>query len=239
MSLRPLPGSLLRPLAPAILFAAVALRAFSAAGPEPLPFPTDISAEAPAVAVTLATAETLNQSIGGYPPRLRDAQHRQEIYARWKSALADARALHARDGDTETALLLLGRLYRQGHNLDVRQSAEEAIQLFERALAAHPDSDALNLEASYFYLSINPTFAPKGEAALLKLRRLRGTDRDLSIERGFVFAYLYQDRIEDAKRQIDRCLTFAPDDKMLLLFRDSLKGKSQIEKISGPPPPSK
>ncbi len=225
-----------------LLVATLALSApapLSAAAPAALPFPTEIASTVTAPRELLAESEELNQWIGQYPPRIRDDTHRQEIYTRWKQTLAAARALHARDGDNPATLTLLGRLYRQGHNLDVRQSAEEAVRLFARALPAWPDSDALHLEASYFYLSIDPTYAPKGEAALLRLRQLRGTDRDLSIERGFIFAYVYQNRIDDAKRQIDHCLTLAPQDKMLLAFRDSLKGKAGIEWVKDGAAPKK
>lgn len=206
---------------------------------DPLPFPELQSVPAPSLQTTLTEAAALNKWIGGYPARIRDVQQRQEIYATWQRLLAGALALQARDGDTEQISLLLARLYRQGHNLDVRQCGEKAIKVLEHALTAYPQSDALLLESSYFYLSINPKFAPKGEAALLKIRQLRGTDRDKEIERGLIFAYLYQNRIKEAKAQIEHCLELAPGDKMLLQLREGLKGQTSIETKSEKPPPPK
>ncbi len=225
----------LRFLSVALLLSGPLDRAIAAI-PDPLPFPETIASTAPKFEAVLQESVMLKNWIGGYPPRIRDAQQRQEIYARWKTAIAGARALQRELGDTEPVLLLLGRLYRQGHNLDVRRSGEESAALFERALKQFPDSDALNLEASYLYLSINPKFAPKGEAALLKLRQLRGTDRDIEIERGFIFAYLYQNRVPEAKTQVERCLEMKPDDKMLLQFRDALKRQTSIETKVEPAP---
>jgi tetratricopeptide (TPR) repeat protein len=233
----------LRPLFTlALVLAPLALRATPPnppAPPPPLDFPVDVASIAPESADVLAESEALNAWLGGYPPRVRDAAHRQQLYTRWRAALAGARAVQQRDGDTVPALLVLGRLYRQGHNLDVRECGEKAVELFERAVTLHPDSDPLLLESSYLYLSINPKFAPRGESALLRLRELRGTDRDLEVERGFIFAYLYQDRLEEAKRQVDRCLEFAPQDRMLQGMQAALKKTKRIERIEGVPPAKK
>jgi len=196
---------------------------------DPLPFPEPISVPAPSLEAALAESAALNQWIGGYPARIRDVQQRREIYATWQHLLAGARALQAQQGDTEQISLLLARLYRQGHNLDVLRCGEHALKVLEPALATYPQSDSLLLESSYFYLSINPKFAPKGEAALMKLRQLRGTDRDIEIERGLIFAYLYQNRIKEAKAQIEHCLELSPGDKMLLQLREGLKNQTSIE----------
>lgn len=235
MNLLPLPRTLRLPL----LFTALAITTL-AANLELLPFPDAVATTAPALDAALRESVALNPWLGGYPPRIRDAQERQAIYARWQEALAGARALQRKQGDTESVLLLLGRLYRQGHNLDVRRCGQEAVTLFDRALAQFPDSPALLLEASYLYLSIHPKFAPQGEAALLKLRRIRGTDRDPEIERGLIFAYLYQNRLPEAKAQIDRCLALNPKDKMLLDFREALKKPQNIDiRTDATMPPAK
>lgn len=99
----------------------------------------------------------------------------------------------------------------------------------KKGLKKYPDSIPLNFQASYFYLQINPKFAPEGEKALLHLRRLLGTNRNPEIERGFVFAYLYQNKIKQAKRQVDHCLKITPQDEMLLKMREALKsGKVKL-----------
>ena len=49
-----------------------------------------------------------------------------------------------------------------------------------------------------------------------------------------VFAYLYQNRIEDAKMQIARCLAFMPDNKVILQLRETLKSPLPAKPVPAP-----
>lgn len=209
---------------------AVAEPDFSHLKVEPLPFPTGKARAADLKLPQLeARAERLNQKVGGYPPRLKDAADRKATYKEWSAVVLAAEAVEATGKDTERRACLLARLYRQGHNLDVKESGERAKRAVEDALKTYPDSVPVQFEASYLYLQINPKFAPEGEKALLRLRELLGTDQNPEVERGFVFAYLYQNRIPEAQAQIDRCLALTPGDKMLLQFKEALK-KGKLER---------
>lgn len=188
----------------------------------PLPFP-----DAKITKASLALEQVENQArllvrkLGEYPPKIKDDNDRQATYRQWSYLLPEARLHNLVSGGSERTLLLLIQLLRYGHNLDVEQCGGETGKLLEAALKKYPDSIPINWEASYFYLQTNPENAPKGEAALLKLRELYGTDRNPDVERGFVFVYLFQQRNDDLIRQIDRCLVLAPGDKMLLNIKDA------------------
>lgn len=89
-------------------------------------------------------------------------------------------------------------------------------------MTAYPDSIPLNWQASYFYLQINPSYAPKGEAALLKLRKLLHTESNFEVEKGLVFAYLYENRMDEAKKQVDKCLSLNPKDALMESLKEAL-----------------
>jgi tetratricopeptide (TPR) repeat protein len=197
---------------------------FAALRVEPLPFPME---EETATALHIeeieAKVKVFDEKIGSYPPRLKDKGDRQAVYRDWSRTLLSAEVLKKREGDSERIACAVAALYRQGHNMDVKECGEHAVATIEAALRAYPDSIPLNWQASYFYLQIAPKFAPEGEKALLKLRKLLGTDQNLEVERGFVFAYLNQERIPEAQKQVDRCLQIRPKDEMLLLLKEALK----------------
>ena len=191
---------------------------------KPLPYP---KGTAPSPALTLdaiaAAAHALEDTLGGYPPRLKDETERAQVYARWAPLVLAAEDLRTRQGDTEPILVALIVLYRQGHNMDVMGSAQYGVKLLRKALATYPDSVAVNRQAGYFFLLLNPRYAREGEKALLKLRQLLHTDRDPEVERGLMFAYLYENRIEEAKKQAAKCEELRPGDPEIKAIADGLK----------------
>jgi tetratricopeptide (TPR) repeat protein len=214
---------------------AIALWGIAATAAEPrLALPEGAAAQAPAFTQLRPVITSYNTWVGGYPPRFKNPAERAAVYQRWCETLREARAFQAQAGETAEALWSLAALYRMGHNMDVVGAATEAIKYTELGLEKFPDSLELNAEASYLYLSIDPKYASRGEAALLRLRKLRGTNRDPEIERGLVFAYLYQNRIPEAQAQVEHCLTITPKDKMMLNMREGLK--KPVEHRKGPPP---
>jgi hypothetical protein len=203
---------------------------FSALRVKPLPFPVEPQ-PAPVLSIDEIEAKikVFDEKIGRYPPRLKDEGDRQAVYRDWSAVVLGAEAVKKKAVGSERVACALSALYRQGHNMDVKECGVRAKETIVAALKAHPDSIPVNWQASYFYLQIAPKFAPEGEKALLKLRALLGTDQNLEIERGLVFAYLYQERIPEAQKQVDRCLEISPKDEMLLQFKEALKG-GKLEK---------
>ncbi len=197
---------------------------------EPLPFPRPASDQSSfSIDSLVAIADELDPIIGRFPPSYPETSDRATTYRKWSEAVL---ALESKsDDDSELAFILKARLYRQGHNMDVVDSGRKADKAIKAGLEKYPESIPINFQASYFYLQINPKYAPEGEKALLRLRRLLDTDKNLEVERGLVFAYLYQNKIKQAKKQIDRCLKIDPHDEMLQRFREALKS-GKIKRIS-------
>lgn len=173
----------------------------------------------------------LNAFIGSYPPQLGSADQRDLVYKQWSEAMQAAWLIEDRATGTESTLWMLSELYRQGHNLDVMGAGARAMQTLDRCLAAYQASVACHLSASYFYLSVNPTFAPKGEASLIRLRELLKPKVDMEVERGFVFAYLYQGRTAETVKQLDYFLTLDPKAEWASKLREAvLKDRVTIKK---------
>lgn len=179
-----------------------------------------------------ATANALNAKIGSYPPKLSSDGDRQATYAKWADALQKAWAVTRNAPDSESSLSLLSELYRQGHNLDVVDTDHRADTTIQKCLSMYPKSIACNFSAAYFYLSIDPKYAPYGEKSLLRLRELRKPEVDQNVEKGLAFAYLYEGRVEDAKKQIDYYLTLDPKSDWAVKFKDGLeRGKLKVKHI--------
>jgi hypothetical protein len=153
----------------------------------------------------------LNDPIGGYPPEFDSEAHRKEIYRSWSDLLTDARAYQATEGWTEENYHLLAELYRQGHNMDVAESAQEAEETIETCLAEYPGSKRCHFSSIYFYLSLPPSFAPQAERSLTYLRAALAPKVDFNVERGFVVLYLYQQKLPEVVAQVDYCLAQFPD----------------------------
>ena len=164
----------------------------------------------------------LNRFIGSWPARASSDDERRAVYKQWSAALQQAWLVEAKDPDSESTLALLADIYRQGHNLDVNDSGRLADQSINCCLADYPDSIPCNFTASYFYLSVNPKFAPKGEASLAHLRELLKPKVNLEMEKGFVFAYLYEGKKDQAKTQLEYFLTLAPDAEWAHKMLDNL-----------------
>lgn len=204
------------------------LLAAESASPHPrvelLPYP-----KSPSVGVDLSfedlssIADGLDSVLGHYPPKFSGSDERLATYEKWSRACVAADRIRAVEGDSERVFVVQAKILRQGHCLDVRECGERALTLIEAGLRKYPDSIPMNLQASYFYLQINPKYAPKGEKTLLHLRKLLRTEKNLEVERGLVFAYIYQNKVKQAQKQVDHCLLIAPDDEFLLKAREGLK----------------
>lgn len=197
--------------------------AFSASAATPLPMPSRAEpVKAGSMAELRERVSDLNRYIGSYPPRIESERQREEVYGHWTEAMRQAWQIENQMPQDEATLAMLADLYRQGHNLDVTGADRKAIETLDKCLARYADSTRCHLTASYFYLSINPHYAPKGEASLLRLRELMKTQANPEIERGLVFAYLYQQKVDLALKQIDHYLTLAPQDEHMRQIREAV-----------------
>ena len=64
---------------------------------------------------------------------------------------------------------------------------------------------------------------------MLRLREMLKPKVEANVEKGLVFAYLYEGRKEDARKQVDYYLTLDPKSDWALKFKDALdKGKLEL-----------
>ena len=180
--------------------------------PALLPMPTTERA-VPLRAKSSLSAEidALNPVVGRYPPKFNSDAQRARIYNHWSDLLADARAYQAAEGGSEASYSYLAELYRQGHNMDVLGSAEEAEENIEACIAAFPQSKPCHFSSIYFYLSIQPDFADRAERSLIFLRAALAPKVDLNVERHFILLYLYQNKLPEAVAQMNYYLETFPN----------------------------
>jgi len=146
--------------------------------------------------------ESLNAIAGTWPVKFDSEVQQNEIFQYWQSLLRQAqRCYETMLDEEERTLVVLADLYRQGHNMEIENCAQNASQSISICLSKYPNSIRGNMVGAYFYLSVNPAAAPRGEACLQKLRELVGEGVNRDIERGFVFAYLAQNNLEEALKQ--------------------------------------
>lgn len=213
-----------------ILLALLVLDPVFADTTESLPMPKPSSAVPAATIESLhGVVEEFNRAAGSWPARFSSPDEKKRFYLKWVQALQQAWLLETRDGNSEMVLAVLADLYRQGHNMDVPGAGDRANEAIQKCLGLWPDSVACHFSASYFYLSINPRFAPKGEASLLRLRTLLAPKINMNVERGLVFAYLYQERNKEALQQLDYIIQIDPAAAWAKEFRKGLlEGKGKV-----------
>lgn len=213
------------PLIAAALFATAAAAQAPKALPQ-LPMPPAVPAATPAdipdPAWLKAEHASLNEQIGSYPPKIDSVAQREFVHKRWSRAIQKAWQLESAAPRDEGTLALLAEFYRQGHNLDVAGAAQRADEVLQRCLQAYPDSRACHFSAGYFYLSVNPSLVPKGEASLLRLREMFKPRVNPEVERGLVFAHVYLGRREEALKQVDYYLTLEPGAAWAVKLREAL-----------------
>lgn len=155
----------------------------------------------------------LNAYIGAYPPRYPQQGGKRLVQERWIGAVNDARAHLAVQGDTEEVLFLLAELYRQGHNMDVKNAGALAERTIEACVGKYPQSVPCHFSSSFFYLSVDPKYADRAERSLTTLRKLLAPRIDHSVERGLVFLYVYKKQPAQAIKQINYYLKKFPNSK--------------------------
>lgn len=209
-----------------ILLTALLAASLSAGAAEMLPMPNRVAAAAvPSEEAIAKRIAGMNAYIGSYPPQIANDQHRAQVYRDWSDLVRIGWKLEDTAPQAEFTLYVLADVYRQGHNLDVEGAARKAMDALDRCFAAYPDSVSCHWTASYLYLSIHPSVAPKGEASLLRLRKLLKDQPNKEVERGLVFAYLSQQKMDEALKQMDHYLTMAPDDERMRGMRDAVANK--------------
>lgn len=181
---------------------------------------------------------SMNRVVGQYPTKLHSDEERAQIYKQWTEALLDARALRARDGETERSLWLLAELYRLGHNFDVTDAGQEAHSTVDRCLELFPASLSCHRSAYAFYLAISVTdqSLANAEASLEFVRGAVAPKVDQDVEESYAMLYYYQEQAKPAVAQIDKCLALYPKsvrrEKLLQMKKDILADPTAREALA-------
>jgi len=173
----------------------------------------------------LQDIQGLNRYLGSYPPNLKTEEEREQVYKRWLDLAADTEAFAKNSPVREMSLYMQSELYRQGHNLDVRGSADRANTALTNCLQDFPESTPCHLSASYFYLAIGPQYLDDAEKSLAFLRGHYAPRHHPEVEGGYVFLHIYRQDTEAAKQQIDFFLkTFPETHPRAQMFKEIRKG---------------
>lgn len=162
----------------------------------------------------------LNDYIGGYPPRFKDENERQEIYTQWLDLVSDAEAFARSAPGEEKTYYILAELYRQGHNMDVKGSGARAQTYLNSCLASFPASVSCNFSATYFYLSVGAGFLDNAENSLKALRTHFAPELNSEVEAGYVYLYIYRKDVDKARKQIDKFIRSFPHSERMQEFSD-------------------
>jgi len=157
----------------------------------------------------------LNSVAGTWPVKFESQSQEDDVLSYWGNIISKAQQSYEKE-ETEESICNLSDLFRIGHNMDVKNCAQNASNSIVRCLELFPDSYRGNLVASYFYLSIDRSFAPKGEECLKKLQEVSPIKPCMEAERGLVFAYLYQDKQDLAISQAKAFTKMFGDDSAVL-----------------------
>lgn len=211
------------------IFAAAILPCFSQASSS-LPMPERVAGGKafPYEGIRMEVNE-LNRYVGTWPPSFSSENQREDVYKKWSAVLQKAWALEDSAKDSEKSLYILSELFRQGHNMDVEGAGFRANASIERCLKLYSESVDCHSSASYFYLTVHPKFAPKGEESLRFLRSRFAPKVDMTVERGFVFAYLYQGKNDEAIKQLEYILSLDPSADWARKILDGIRsGKGKM-----------
>ncbi|HVP27532.1 MAG TPA: hypothetical protein VMW35_00050 [Myxococcota bacterium] len=166
--------------------------------------------------------DELEPKIGRWPPRITSASEAHELFARWRNAFEKAQALDVPGGQDPVTLWLVGSVYRQGHNLDVKGTAELAAARFESCLALDPTFVQCHLGLGRLYLASKPEQAVLAEQHLRKARELYAPSVHPDLEQDITLALLLQGRTDDALAHIDAYLAEQPGDAHMRDLRNHI-----------------
>jgi len=169
-----------------------------------------------------AEIETLEIWLADYPTSFESRQERLEVIMRWRSAVERSVVLLNVDLEHPELFLRVGELYRQGHNLDVPQSAGSAFESLARCLALAPDHVGCHFSLARLFLAFPPQYAVRAEYHLERIRSITDSTSRPAVEAALARAYFAQGKRSAALRQIDHYLTLEPEDLDAMRFRNEL-----------------
>jgi hypothetical protein len=172
--------------------------------------------------------------LSDYPPRIGDDKQRTDVGTQWNNTRSLAVAMIPANRDDPCFLDALGDLFRQGHNLGVKDAFRAADEAFARCLTIDPASVGCRFSRARLYIASDPSRAPAAAEDLIRLKELLAPQVSPSIELWLARAYFVQGRSDAALRQLDVYLSLRPSDSTARQFRDAIaSGEARV--VQRPP----
>lgn len=146
---------------------------------------------------------TLVQVADSWPAKLSSETQRTEVLQLWhrvEGGVLDA--LEKKSAPEAGIELILGDLYRMGHNLDIEGSGDKAVSHLQRAIDLAPTNPT-----PYLLLGRHKTFSGDfagGELSLLRAALLIPADSEVDVTFLLANNYYYQQRFELVVHLADR-----------------------------------
>lgn len=149
------------------------------------------------------TLARLGQVIGTYPPAVKTDAERAEAAAHYERTKATLDAALASQPNDMEARIRRAKLHAMGHNLDLPGAFNGAERDYVAVLAEHPTHQRAILDLAHLWVNTAPEYAPRAEGLFRAAQCLNKQQPLEEAQRGLFFAFYYQGRLEDAKRQAD------------------------------------
>lgn len=174
-----------------------------------------------------AVAEIQNFALkaGTYPPAVATADERKQVIGKYLVIKKELDSLSQDCTNVVEKLLLRAKLETMGHNLDIEHAWNEAESDFREVLRRVPQNVEALLGLGFLYVNTNLKLAPQAELLFLQAQKSKGAELLVSAHRGLIFAYYYQGKMEDAKREVDLVRKFEPNNKTLAELQEIIRSK--------------
>lgn len=177
----------------------------------------------------LSELKALYPFIGGYPPRLKSAAHKQEIEKRWRAVAARTDAYASQKPNDEKAFHLIAETYRLGHNLDVPKASTRSSQAIETCIKRYPNYIPCHESGMFLYGAAgNPTARKKALRHLTLLEKHHAPEVKEDVAFGFMYYFLSEQNLVEAKNKATKYLKHFPNSQRAELARKVL----EVEKIN-------
>lgn len=160
-----------------------------------------------------------------YPPNVEDSMTLVKVTAFFNSLSVDMESLSAEYPDSAEVKYSLGKLYRMGHNLDIKDSWKKAEKNLKKSISLNPDFPGSYFMLGLLYVNSDITLASKAESLFRKALKLSAENPDPYIFQGLTFAYYYQREYRDALLAIEEFLKLKPDDELGVSLRNMILNK--------------
>jgi len=163
----------------------------------------------------------LRQIADGWPSRVGNDEERRAAEELWAEIEAQIQA-ETEEAPTDFMLhLLLGDCYRMGHNLDIPQAGERAVDYLKKAVALNPADVRPHLLLGQHYSFANRPV--EGEAAYLRAIELHSSDPLPAAYFGLTNACYFQKRFDDTVKWADKYLAIYPSNKSVTFIKEKAR----------------